>query len=103
MCNYSQTTKSLFEVILKGSQTSEKRNMLDNAAIREGFRDKLISDICFVRINANIADGLTILINQASLQIILSNGFIVVQPKQWIARTESNLTSTRFIKISRVP
>eukprot|EP00171_Calliarthron_tuberculosum_P022721 IDg22721t1 len=38
-------SKSLFDVISKGSRTSEKRTMLDIAAAREGFRDKVISDI----------------------------------------------------------
>ena len=60
-------SKSLFDVISKGSRTSEKRIMLDIAAAREGFRDKLISDIEFVRSNANIADGLTKPMSQAAL------------------------------------
>eukprot|EP00171_Calliarthron_tuberculosum_P023142 IDg23142t1 len=38
-------SKSLFDVISKGSRTSEKRMMLDIAAARERFRDKVISDI----------------------------------------------------------
>eukprot|EP00171_Calliarthron_tuberculosum_P023641 IDg23641t1 len=52
-------SKSLFDVISKGSRTSEKRTMLDIAAAREGFRDKVISDIGFVRSSSNLADGLT--------------------------------------------
>ena len=38
-------SKSLFDVISKGSRTSEKRKMLDIAATREGFRDKVISTV----------------------------------------------------------
>ncbi len=48
--------KSLFDVISKGSRTSEKRMMLDIAAVREGFRDRIISDIGFVRSSQNLAD-----------------------------------------------
>lgn len=61
-------SKSLFDVISKGSRTSEKRLMLDIAAAREGFRDKLIFDIGFVRSNINLADRLTKLMKQESLQ-----------------------------------
>lgn len=60
-------SKCLFDVIWKGSRTSEKRIMLDIAAAREGFCDKTISDIGFVRSNHNIADGLTKSMSQASL------------------------------------
>lgn len=38
--------------------------MLDIAAAREGFRDKVMSDIEFVRSSHNNADGLTKLISQ---------------------------------------
>lgn len=37
--------------------------MLDIAAATEGFHDKLISDISFVRNSKNVADGLTKVIN----------------------------------------
>lgn len=60
-------SKSLFDVISKGSRTSEKRTMLDIAADREGFRDKVISDISFVRSSQNIADGLKKSMSQTSL------------------------------------
>ena len=52
-------SKSLFDVISKGSRNFEKRMMLDIAAAREGFRDEGISDIGFVRSANNIVDGLT--------------------------------------------
>ena len=38
-------SKSLFDVISRGSRTSEKRVMLDIAAAREGVKDRTISDI----------------------------------------------------------
>eukprot|EP00171_Calliarthron_tuberculosum_P000537 IDg537t1 len=66
-------SKSLFDVISKGSRTSEKRLMLDIAAAREGFRNKTISDIGFVRSSSNIADGLTKAMSQAALQSVVSS------------------------------
>ncbi len=52
-------SKSLFDVIFKGSRTSEKRMILDIAAAREEFRDKVISYIGLVCSSSNLAEGLT--------------------------------------------
>jgi len=79
-------SKSLFDVISKGSRTSGKRMMLDIAATREGFRNKVISDIGFVRSSNNLADGLTKAMSQAALQQVISTGRINVTPEQWIIR-----------------
>ena len=78
--------KSLFDVISKGSRTSEKRTMLDIAAAREGFRDRIISDIGFVRSSQNLADGLTKSMSQAKLREVLVSGNLQVVPEQWIVR-----------------
>ena len=52
-------SKSLFYVISKGTWTSEKRLMLDVATAREGFRDKVISDVGLVQSKDNFADILS--------------------------------------------
>lgn len=78
--------KSLFDVISKGSRTSEKRMMLDIAAAREGFKNKTISDIGFVRSSKNIADGLTKHMSQAVLRQIIDSSMLDIQPEQWIVR-----------------
>jgi len=79
-------SKALFDIISKGSRTSEKRMMLDIAAAREGFRDKIISDIGFVRSSYNLADGLTKPMQQASLQSVLKSGKLTARAEQWIIR-----------------
>ena len=79
-------SKFLFDVISKGSRTSEKRTMLDIAAARQGFKNKVISDIGFVRSSKNVADGLTKPMSQAMLHEILHTGTIQVSPEQWIVR-----------------
>ena len=76
--------KSLFDVISKGSKTSEKRIMLDIAAARKGLMDKVISDIAFVRCSLNIADGLAKAMKQRSLQQVLMTGRIDLKPEQRI-------------------
>lgn len=60
-------SKSLFDVISKGSKTSEKRTMLDIAATKEVFHDLVILDIGFIRSNKKIPDGLTKPMSQALL------------------------------------
>ena len=77
---------SLFDVISKGSGTSEKRMMLDIAAARKGFRSKAISDIGFVRSNKNVADGLTKPMSQAVLRDVICSDELIVVPDQWIVR-----------------
>lgn len=58
-------SKSLFDVRSKRYRTSKKRMILEMFATREGFKDKSISDIAFVRRSHNIADGLTKSMSQA--------------------------------------
>eukprot|EP00171_Calliarthron_tuberculosum_P022337 IDg22337t1 len=70
----------------EGSRTSEKIMMLDIAAAREGFRDKTISDIGFVRSASNLADGLTKPMSQAALQSVVSTGVLSLTPEQRIIR-----------------
>ena len=79
-------SKSLFDVISRGTRTSEKRMMLDIAAAREGFRDKIISDIGFVRSLKNLADGLTKQMKQTMLREVIRTGNFQVEPEQWIIR-----------------
>lgn len=78
--------KALFDIISKGSRTSEKRMMLDIAAAREGFRDRVILDIGFVRSNDNLADGLTKPMQQAALQRVLKSGNLQTRAEQWVIR-----------------
>ncbi len=60
-------SKSLFEIISKGSRTSEKRVMLDLHPVREAYQEEKISNIGFVRSSENFADGLTKSVMQGSL------------------------------------
>lgn len=79
-------SKALFGIISKVSRTSEKRMMLDIAAAREVFRDRIISDTFFVRSSNNLANGLTKSMQQAALQLALRTGKIYARPEQWIIR-----------------
>lgn len=85
--NLFTDSKSLFDVISKGSRTSERRLMIDIASAREGFKNRDISDIGFVRSGHNIADGLTKSMNQSSLMLCLRSSKLNVNPEQWIMRS----------------
>ena len=80
-------SKSLFDILTKGSRTSEKRLMLDVAAAREGYRIGAISNIGFVRTAKNIADALTKKMCTAALREVLSTSKWAIKPDQWVIRT----------------
>ena len=82
-------SKSLFDIISKGSRTSEKRMMLYIAASREAFRDRVISHIGFVRSKQNIADGLTKGLNQSALRKVLGSAMVDIDPEKWIILGEA--------------
>ena len=81
-------SKSYFEVISKGSRTSEKRMMIDIATARKVFRDEVISDIGFIKSSKNLADGLTKSMRQASLREVITTGVLNVRPEQWIVKSQ---------------
>ena len=99
-------SKSLFDIISKGSRTSEKRVMLDIHATRQAYQRQEISNIGFVRSEHNLADGLTKEKKQgALLQMMLDESHVTVC-EQWIIREqqilsgvdEENLTEEREVK-----
>lgn len=83
-------SKCLFDVISKGSKTSEKRLMLDIAVAREQFRVADVSDIGLVRSEDNLADGLTKSMQQAALRDCVASGTIRTNPVQTIIRNPRN-------------
>lgn len=87
-------SKSLFDIISRGSKTSEKRLMLDVAAAREGFKNQDISNIGLVRSESNVADGLTKQMAQATLRTILEHSTHTPNPVQWIIRHDFDKPSS---------
>ena len=79
-------SKSLFDMISKGSRSSEKRIMLDIHAARQAYQAKEISNIGFVRSSDNLADGLTKQKMQAELFKLLQHAKHTVKCEQWIIR-----------------
>ena len=77
-------SKILFDVISKGSGSSEKRMMFDIAAARQGFKAKVISDIGFVRSSKHSADGLIKVLSQENLNHPLATDRLRAEPEQCI-------------------
>lgn len=83
-------SKSLFDILTKGSRTSEKRLMLDVAAAREGYKRSDISNIGFVRSGKNIADAITKRMTTESLRSVFTKSEWSIRPDQWVIRQNSN-------------
>ena len=79
-------SESLFDVISRGSRTAEKRLMLDISTAKDGFKERVISDIDFFRSSRNLADGLTKAMNQATLGEVLTASYLRTEPERWIIR-----------------
>lgn len=77
-------SNSLFDIISKGTRTSEKCSMLDIAAARTAFKDKVIFDLGCVQRCKNIADGLTKSISQATLRQVMISDRLDMTPDLWI-------------------
>ena len=99
-------SKSLLSVISKGSWTREKRVMPDIYAARQAYKVHEISNIGFVRLSNNVANGLTKSKMQAALHKSITNGKHRIQEQQWIIRdpetrkyanTESRLADSSLI------
>ncbi len=50
-------SKSIFDVIVKSSYTSDKRLMIDLASAKQAYKNMEISDIGFIRSEFNCADA----------------------------------------------
>lgn len=81
-------SKSLFDIITKYSDTTEKRLQIDLSSVREGYKSQEISDIAFIRSQFNPADALTKITNNNILQNIIQLNYINHPIEQWIVRTE---------------
>ena len=79
-------SKSLFDVITRSSQMSEKRLMIDIAGVREAYRNMEICDIGHIRTANNPADAMTKLVECNSLNRIISSAICDVQVDQWVIR-----------------
>lgn len=81
-------SKSLFDVITKSSNTSERRLMTDIHSVREAYNKFEISDIGFIRTHNNPADAFTKLGPNDALEHLLRNGRADFEVEQWVLRTK---------------
>ncbi|CDF36767.1 unnamed protein product [Chondrus crispus] len=78
----------MFDVITKGSSTTEKRLMIDIASARECYNRQEISHVGLVSSEHNIADGLTKETPNNALERLISSGYDRNPVKKWIYRTQ---------------
>ena len=79
-------SKFLFDVVSKGSKTSEKRTMLDIHAARQAYKLHEMSNIDFVRTSHSLAHGLPKASMQAALYKLITTERHEVEAEQWIKR-----------------
>ena len=82
-------SRSLFDVIVKNSTTSERRLMIDIKDVRESYEHQLISNVGFVRSEDNPADAFTKPKHCDALQRILRTGYIDLHVEEWVARNNN--------------
>ena len=88
-------SKSLFDVLIKNSYTTECRMMIGLNSAREFYEANEISDVGFVRTDQNPADAFTKAGHCAALDRILVNGRADMEVEQWVIRNLKRNTGVR--------
>lgn len=76
--------KIIFDLISKALRISENCTILDIASAQKVFKDCIISYMCFVRSQSNLADWLNKFMAQEAIYNAVSSGFINQKMKQLI-------------------
>lgn len=77
----------MFDVVTKGSHTTEKRLTIDIVSARQSYNREEISQVGLVASENNIADGLTKEKPNDALNKLLDSGFDLNPVRKWIVRT----------------
>ena len=83
-------SKSLFDIVSKGTRGSEQRIMIDIHADRKSYESEEITSIGFVGPANNLADGFTKPKMQSSLLNLLKPGKHDFECEHWILRPKPN-------------
>ena len=82
-------SKSLFDVIIRASTTSESRIMIDISATREAYERYEITDIGLITSEYNFADRVTVIMTPKQLLHVLSSLKLKHRVKQQVLRKSS--------------
>ncbi len=97
-------SKSLFDTMVKNTVLTEKRLMIDLRVAREAYNLNEISDIGFIRGNANPADCFTKVGHNDALTRIVFDGLCDLAVEQWVIREpkhSDNSESERRVSVDR--
>ncbi len=78
--------KSLFDIIVKASRTTERRLMIDVAACREAYEKNEIADIGYIQSQYNLADCMTKIMPPKQLLHVMESATLSHPIAQWIIR-----------------
>lgn len=85
-------SKSLFDVLAKGSTMTEKRLMIDIQATHEAYDEDVISELGWIRREHNLADALTKLQINDAMRSFINTGQVYYTAKQFVIRNASSIT-----------
>lgn len=77
-------SKSRFNILIKGTRTSEKRLMLHVYEACEGYKAKAICNVGFVRTDQNLVDRLTKPRTQSATYSLICTAKHTTKVEQWI-------------------
>ena len=80
-------SKSLFDVLSKGTTTTEKRLMIDIEATRQAYDEEVINNLGWIRREYNIADSLTKIQINSIMKKFMLTGKIDLVVEQYVVRT----------------
>lgn len=83
-------SKQLFDVVTRASHPTEKRLLIDVAAVREAYNRQDLSNVALVASKHNMADGLTKPKPCDALERFLTTGIGTTPVEQWIIRAPAD-------------
>ena len=83
LCTYS---RSLFELVIGLTSTTEKRLLIDLASLRKSYELRDIAEIVWIRSEANPSDGLTKRGRCEALEKLVMQNCITFEPNSWVER-----------------
>nr|AHF58602.1 polyprotein [Chondrus crispus] len=80
-------SRALFDMVTRNSYSTERRLMIDMAAIRQSYQRREIDGIAHIPGPTNPADAMT-KVGQNGVLANLMQGRLTMEPRQWVTRTQ---------------
>ena len=95
-------SKTLFDVVTRGTLTTERRLVIDLMAVRESYARGDVSDIGHVRSEHNLADELTKASDCVRLLALMRKSRVNHAVNEWITRSASAIAAANRADAERL-